>query len=66
MTYSETATNYAKALMLGVTAPTEALSNECAAIASQIGSSLKDKDKRDIQKSIEVQVRLRDFLAGRS
>jgi hypothetical protein len=65
MRYQELAVNYAKALMLGVTAPTESKANECAAMASQIGASLRAETKAEIQKSIEVQVKLLTFLEER-
>ena len=58
MRYQETAVNYARALMLAVTAPTESKSNECAAIASQLGTSLRADTKERIQQSIEVLVKI--------
>mgnify|MGYP001284173962 CR=1 FL=1 len=65
MRYQELAINYARALMLGVTAPTDSKAKECEAIASQLGASLKDETKAAIEQSIEVQVKLIAFLNQR-
>ena len=64
MNYQETCVEYAKALMAGLTAPSEALSNQYAAKASQYGATLSASSKASIQQSVKVQAMLRDFLAN--
>ena len=57
MTYSETATDYAKAIWNSLLCPHNER-NAYAAKASQIGASIEKKDKEYIQKSVKQQIQL--------
>ena len=57
MTYSETSTEYAKAIWNSLLCP-QNQRNAYAAKASQIGASIGAKDKEYIQKSVKQQIQL--------
>lgn len=57
MTYSETSTEYAKAIWNSLLCP-QNQRNAYAAKASQIGASIGPKDKEYIQKSVKQQIQL--------
>ena len=57
MTYSETSTEYAKAIWNSLLCPHNQR-NAYAAKASQIGASIGQKDKEYIQKSVKQQIQL--------
>ena len=65
MTYSETSTEYAKAVWNSLICPVNE-QNIYAAKASQIGASIGQKDKEQIQNSIKQQIKLYEVFGGRT
>ena len=65
MTYSETSTEYAKAIWNSLLCP-QNQRNAYAAKASQIGASIGQKDKEQIQNSIKQQIQLYEVFGGRT
>tara|TARA_R100001463_G_scaffold34787_1_gene76257 strand:+ start:124 stop:327 length:204 start_codon:yes stop_codon:yes gene_type:complete len=64
--YQTNCLNYAIALLDSLNQDDKSQRNVYAAKASQLGASIKEEHKKNIQASVQVQARLIDFLAGRS
>jgi len=56
MTITKKERAYAEALMLAITAPSQALADECTLMAQQIGSSLTNKQRELARMGIEVAI----------
>ena len=54
MSINKTERAYAEALMLAITAPSQALADECTLMATQIGNSLTNKQRELARMGIEV------------
>ena len=65
-TYQANCLDYSIALLNSLRQDDKILRNAYAAKASQIGSSIKDAHKKNIQASVKVQARLLDFIGGRA
>ena len=64
--YQTNCLNYAIALLDSLNQEAKSQRNAYAAKASQLGASIKEEHKKNIQESVKTQALLIDFLNGRS